>query len=233
MDTYEGRNGEPMTLHKYLYAHANGVSNVDPSGNFSISQQVAVNAVLGSLINIGFTAVSGIFTPGFYQQDLAELAKDFGVSAGVGAIGGAAGTGVSIWLKAKLLSASIRPVLATIGAGATGGAAAGFSAQLLAEIWSFVIEGTPVTYTNITNASKRVASYTFAGLITGGLTAKVNISRQVKVGYTIPAIEEGLVGIPFGGLSSYITKLNISGISGIGGSGLLGNFFAEYYDSIF
>ncbi|MGJ8660827.1 MAG: RHS repeat-associated core domain-containing protein [Bacteroidota bacterium] len=36
MDTYEGRNGEPMTLHKYLYAHANPVSYVDPSGNFSL-----------------------------------------------------------------------------------------------------------------------------------------------------------------------------------------------------
>ena len=32
-DTYEGRNGEPLTLHKYLYAHANPVMGTDPSGN--------------------------------------------------------------------------------------------------------------------------------------------------------------------------------------------------------
>ena len=33
LDTYEGRGNDPLTLHKYLYAHANPVSNIDPSGN--------------------------------------------------------------------------------------------------------------------------------------------------------------------------------------------------------
>ncbi|MBD5778291.1 tandem-95 repeat protein [Pelagicoccus sp. NFK12] len=36
MDTYEGRNGEPLTLHKYLYAHNNPVMMVDPSGNVAM-----------------------------------------------------------------------------------------------------------------------------------------------------------------------------------------------------
>lgn len=36
-DNYEGRNGEPLTLHKYFYAHANPVMNLDPSGNFTIT----------------------------------------------------------------------------------------------------------------------------------------------------------------------------------------------------
>lgn len=38
LDTYEGRNGEPATLHKYLYTHGNPVSFTDPSGNLSLSE---------------------------------------------------------------------------------------------------------------------------------------------------------------------------------------------------
>ncbi|HWQ92089.1 MAG TPA: RHS repeat-associated core domain-containing protein [Clostridia bacterium] len=32
MDNYEGHKKEPISLHKYLYCHANPISNVDPSG---------------------------------------------------------------------------------------------------------------------------------------------------------------------------------------------------------
>lgn len=49
MDTYEGRNGEPLTLHKYLYAHANPVSYYDPSGYFSLREMGAVFRTMFSL----------------------------------------------------------------------------------------------------------------------------------------------------------------------------------------
>jgi RHS repeat-associated protein len=32
LDEYEGRLGEPLSLHKYMYAHANPVMGIDPSG---------------------------------------------------------------------------------------------------------------------------------------------------------------------------------------------------------
>jgi RHS repeat-associated protein len=36
-DAFEGNNDEPKSLHKYLYAYANPISNTDPSGRFSVS----------------------------------------------------------------------------------------------------------------------------------------------------------------------------------------------------
>jgi RHS repeat-associated protein len=36
MDTFEGNQSDPLSLHKYLYAHADPVNNIDPSGNESL-----------------------------------------------------------------------------------------------------------------------------------------------------------------------------------------------------
>lgn len=50
MDSYEGRNSDPITLHKYLYANANPVMYVDPSGYDSSIAQLNMNvAIFGSL----------------------------------------------------------------------------------------------------------------------------------------------------------------------------------------
>lgn len=59
MDTYEGRRGEPLSLHKYLYAHANPVMNVDPSGEVSIGG--VFTAI--SVISIGFSTYNAIVEP--------------------------------------------------------------------------------------------------------------------------------------------------------------------------
>ncbi len=57
MDSYEGSPFDPLSLHKYLYANANPVGNVDPSGNFSVSiagfsVSFSIHAIL---INLGIS----------------------------------------------------------------------------------------------------------------------------------------------------------------------------------
>jgi RHS repeat-associated protein len=46
MDTFAGRMHEPQSLHKYMYAHANPVMNLDPSGN-AISTLFDTNTARG------------------------------------------------------------------------------------------------------------------------------------------------------------------------------------------
>ncbi|NVJ51716.1 MAG: RHS repeat-associated core domain-containing protein [Gammaproteobacteria bacterium] len=46
MDTWMGRNHDPITLHKYLYANADPVTYIDPTGNFGLSElSVTINIV--------------------------------------------------------------------------------------------------------------------------------------------------------------------------------------------
>ncbi|ABC28925.1 Rhs family protein [Hahella chejuensis KCTC 2396] len=47
--TQMGINSDPVTLHKYLYANADSVNNIDPSGKFSIGQLMAGVQATGRL----------------------------------------------------------------------------------------------------------------------------------------------------------------------------------------
>ncbi len=87
MDTYEGRTGEPQTLHKYLYAHSNPVSNIDPSGNVSLG---SITASIGSrlrLIGIGARGVTRGFIKGVRRVKFTSVR--FGVATGLGSPGSA------------------------------------------------------------------------------------------------------------------------------------------------
>jgi RHS repeat-associated protein len=65
MDTFEGSNSDPLTLHKYLYARANPVRNVDPSGRASLVEEEIVIAdagILDSMSALGQAALRHLLT---------------------------------------------------------------------------------------------------------------------------------------------------------------------------
>jgi RHS repeat-associated protein len=61
MDTYEGRPSDPLSLHKYLYAHADPVNGKDPSGNWTLSELAVTSGIVGTLSAIGTYAITGSF----------------------------------------------------------------------------------------------------------------------------------------------------------------------------
>ena len=42
MDTFEGDNGDPLTLHKYLFVYSNPLNEIDPTGNAGIDTEPIV-----------------------------------------------------------------------------------------------------------------------------------------------------------------------------------------------
>lgn len=55
MDSYQGNPFDPVSLNKYLYASANPIMNIDPSGHFSLGEAVAVGAIMGALTSLAIT----------------------------------------------------------------------------------------------------------------------------------------------------------------------------------
>ena len=46
MDTFEGLDQDPATLHKYLYVHGDPVNGIDPSGYFKLSELGIVQKII-------------------------------------------------------------------------------------------------------------------------------------------------------------------------------------------
>lgn len=60
MDPYAGNLQEPATLHRYLYAGANPVINVDPSGEFfSLGSLTTSLGIMGTLSSIALPSYAG------------------------------------------------------------------------------------------------------------------------------------------------------------------------------
>lgn len=58
MDDFAGNIFEPATLHKYLYAHADPVNNLDPSGNITLGGTLSAIGTVARLALISYTGYS-------------------------------------------------------------------------------------------------------------------------------------------------------------------------------
>ncbi len=63
MDTYQGNNFDPVSLHKYLGMNADPVMYNDPTGNFSMGSVMSGLNVMGRLVNTAMTvhSIAGVF----------------------------------------------------------------------------------------------------------------------------------------------------------------------------
>ncbi len=105
-DPFGGFTQDPMSLHKYLYANANPVNNIDPSGNSLVSTiaTVSIIASIGAALGVGFGALAN------YAQ---------GSPLGSGALDAALlGAGFALLASASLILAGL---LAAYGIFVTGG----------------------------------------------------------------------------------------------------------------
>ncbi|MCG8409240.1 MAG: putative Ig domain-containing protein [Phycisphaerales bacterium] len=72
-DPFEGVIQDPTSLHKYLYAHANPVMNIDPSGMFTVVQIAVTSLVVGILAGIITYAITGSVKQAIFIGLLAAL----------------------------------------------------------------------------------------------------------------------------------------------------------------
>ena len=103
MDAYAGTIFDPVSLHKYLYANANPVMNRDPSGYFTITEEMSVCAVIGAYSNVTLTLIDIGLQGDNYEGD---IGTDIGKSMLSGFISG-------------FIFGALLPLFA--GAGLTGG----------------------------------------------------------------------------------------------------------------
>jgi large repetitive protein len=86
-DPFSGVLTDPTSLHRYQYGHSNPISNTDPTGEVTLSEQAIVGAVIGGLSS-GISAYLG-------GKRGKELVFETFVGAAFGAVGGQFGGALS------------------------------------------------------------------------------------------------------------------------------------------
>ena len=72
-DTYEGNQAEPLSLHKYLYAHANPVMNIDPSGNMTMTEALTVTFNVTKQFGVRAFSAYQVYDKADSVRNLAQL----------------------------------------------------------------------------------------------------------------------------------------------------------------
>lgn len=102
LDTFQGAPADPITLHKYLYANANPVMNIDPTGQFSLGECMTTGAIIGGLVGMTYGGYIGAKKSGKILSWKTLEYAGIGLVAGafIGAAAGAAVYGAATGLAA-------------------------------------------------------------------------------------------------------------------------------------
>ena len=108
MDPFPGLIAEPMSLHRYLYARADPVNVVDPSGEYGALVNLGITMLVGGIINaiIGIAFGNSPSAENFWG----EFGKDFAVGALTAPVGG-----IFSRILAPIARVTMRPILSLIG----------------------------------------------------------------------------------------------------------------------
>jgi hypothetical protein len=99
-DAYQGSPYDPASLHKYLYANANPIDRVDPSGRFSVGELAQTMAIQGIIS----ATISGILSYAV-NRNLKQALAAAGAGFIIGAVLGGASYGVRLFLLARTAGA--------------------------------------------------------------------------------------------------------------------------------
>jgi RHS repeat-associated protein len=88
-DAYEGNIFDPISLHRYLYAHGNPVDMRDPSGNATLSEIGAASFISGSIGATASLAALGVKAWTGQPVTWADAGRAIATGFAIGAIGGA------------------------------------------------------------------------------------------------------------------------------------------------
>ena len=83
LDSFEGTPDAPLSLHKYLYSHADPVNRIDPAGTYSLTEAVATVAIT----NILATASFGVYNAFRSSRRASDAAIPDAVAYGVSVTG--------------------------------------------------------------------------------------------------------------------------------------------------
>jgi len=123
LDPFAGNVDDPLSLHKYLYCHADGVNAVDPSGELGFLLTVGIGAANGLYCGALMGAINGLFGYFSGQMTSEEAWGSFGKWTLAGLIAGV-GCGAGGYLGACLygfLGTAARWAFMTAMLGAGGG----------------------------------------------------------------------------------------------------------------
>ena len=104
MDSFEGRNEDPLSLHKYLYCDANPINRIDPSGHLTSLVELNITTLLQTGIRGGaFNVTANLILSRLLHEDytVKEGLWDFATGAVL------AGANLGVNTAAKALSSKI------------------------------------------------------------------------------------------------------------------------------